>query len=439
MITRSQALLSLFALLPAAALAQSGPVTIPAGTPLPVKIADHLPMKAGEPIRAQLLYPIYVGNDLTLPAGTVITGSVVSLTPDRSRRIHARLRADFTPFHIPVVSFDHIQLAGGLSLPLTTGSATDGAPIYRLVAPPPHKGGLVAQQFAVFKQGVKDRVAVITGPNKADRLTQFFWSQLPYHPERIAKDTAWTVETSAPVSLPGATASTPASTAEASSPPSSTEPSRTWVLQAYLGTAISSATSRAGQPIQATVAEPVLNPDGSVAVPVGSVITGSITEATPARSFSRAGKLRFNFGQLKLPGEQPVAVQAALTGADSATGGDLAMNSEGEVKPKPQDKLIVPFILIALAARPLDRDGGRDHHMLGKDAVASNSIGFIGFIVGTAAQQPNIAAGFGFYGAAISIYERIFHRGKEVAFPRDTRIVLQTTPRRAAAIKPAQP
>ena len=166
-------------------------------------------------------------------------------------------------------------------------------------------------------------------------------------------------------------------------------------------------------------------------------MTGSVTQARPARSFGRAGVLRFSFRELKLPGEDAMSVQAALTGADSATGGEMAMNSEGEVTPKPQDKIIVPLLLIALAARPLDRDGGRDHHMLGKDAVASNALGMIGLIVGTAAQRPNLAAGIGYYGAAISIYERIFRTGKEVAFGRDTRVVIQTTARRSAAIKPA--
>jgi hypothetical protein len=419
--------------LTASLLAQSTAVTIPAGTPLPVKIPAHLPMKVGEPIRAELIYPVYVDNKLVLPAKTVVTGTVVSLSDDHTRRIHARLRADFTPFHIPVVSFDHIQLPDGTSVPLTTGTTTDGAAIYRLVASPPRKGNVFSKGFAAIKQGVKDRVAVITGPDKGDRLTQFLWSQLPYHPERIAKDTAWTAETASPTLLPAASTE-----AEAAPPPavaaSASEPPRTWILQAYLTSPMSSATSKSGDTISATVAEPVFNADDSVAVPTGSVMSGSVTEAKPARSFGRAGTLRFRFNSLKLPGEEPVAVQAALKGADSATGGDMAMTSEGEVKPKPRDKLIVPFILLSLAARPLDRDGGR--HMFRKDALASNSLGLIGFILGTAARQPNAAAGIGFYGAAISIYERVLQRGKEVAFARDTRVVLQTTARRSAAIKP---
>ena len=414
------------------AQAQTEGITLPVGTPLPVTIKQHLAMKAGEPIRSELIYPVYEHDHLVLPAGTTIAGTVVALTPDRTRRIHARLRADFTPFHTPVVRFNEVILADGTHLPLTTGTATDGAPIYRLVPPPPAKGGFVSRQFDAVKQMARDRIAVVTGPDKGDRLKQLLYSQLPYHPERIEKDTAWTVDTAAPLDLPGAapTLARPPIAPDAS-------PS-TWILQAYLADSISSSTSKAGQPIKAVVAEPILNPDGSIAVPQGSILTGAVTQAKPARSFGRVGELRFSFGQITFPGAQPQAVQAALTGADGA--GDMAMNSEGEVKPKPKDKLVVPLILIALAARPLDQDAGRENHAFAKNAVASNSLGTIGFIIGTAAQRPYLAAGIGYYGSAVSIYERLIRKGKEVSFAHDTRIVLQTTARRGAAIKPdAQP
>jgi hypothetical protein len=409
-------------------------VILPPGTPLPVQIDGALPMKAGEPIRAALLYAVYDHDQLILPAKTIVTGTVVSLTPDHTRRIHARLRGDFTPFHTPVVRFTGIVLADGSTVPITTGTATDGAPIYRLVAPPPHHGGFLARQFDVFKQDAKDRISNVTAPGKGDRLKQLLYSQLPYHPEHIAKATAWTVETSAPVDLPDPPAAAPPTGTPVTKAPDSRP---TWIVQAYLDTAISSAHSKAGESIRATVAEPILNPDGTVAVPQGSILTGSVTEAKPARFFARAGVLRFRFSQLQLPGEQVQSVQAALTGADTSSDQAMAMTSEGEVKPKAQDKIVVPLLLIALASRPFDNDG--NDAMFGKEAVASNSIGVLGFIVGTAAGQANIAAGLGAYGAAISIYERIFHRGKEVAFTRDTRIVVQTRPRRSAALKPDRP
>ena len=388
-------------------------------------------MKAGEPIRAELLYPVYDHDQLLLPAKTIVTGTIVSLTPDRTRRIHARLRGDFTPFHTPVVRFTAIVLADGTTVPITTGTATDGAPIYRVVAPPPHRGGFIARYFDIFKQDAKDRISNVTAPGKGDRLKQLLYSQLPYHPERIAKATAWTVETSAPVAVPD-----PPAAAAAPRPPVTKAPDArpTWIVQAYLDTPISSANSKSGETIQATVAEPILNPDGTIAVPQGSILTGSVTEAKPARFFARPGVLRFSFRQLQLPGEQAQNVQAALTGADTSSADAMAMTSEGEVKPKPQDKIVVPLLLIALASRPFDEDNPIAHN-----AAASNSIGVLGFIVGTAAGQPNIAAGLGAYGAAISIYERIFRRGKEVAFAHDTRIVVQTTPRHSAAIKPDRP
>ncbi len=204
-VNRSSAVLA--ALLLSASLLRAQNITLPAGTPLPVQIDGPLPMKAGVPIRAELLYPIYDHDQLVLPARTVVTGTVVSLTPDHTHRLHARLRGDFTPFHTPVVRFTGIVLADGTTLPIVTGTATDGAPIYRLVAPPPHQGGLIRRQFAVAKQAVKDRLAVVTDPDKTDRLKQFLYTQLPYHPESIAKNTAWTVETAEPAILPDPPAS----------------------------------------------------------------------------------------------------------------------------------------------------------------------------------------------------------------------------------------
>jgi hypothetical protein len=407
-------------------------VTLPAGTPFPVQIEDHLPMRVGQPISAELIYPIYVEDTEVLPAKTIVSGTVIGLRANHSRRVTARLRGDFTPFRIPVVRFTSVTLADGTTVPLVTGVATDGAPIYRLVAPPARKGGFIHQQWDNGVQILKDKLAIITGPDKGDRLTQFLYTQLPCHPQRIEKKTAWTVETSEPLSLAPQVVETAAKAQPlAISPASPQADSKAWIIQAYLGDSLSSATSKSGQEIKATVAEPIYNPDHTIAVPEGATIVGAVTEAKPARSFGRGGTLHFSFRQLILPSGTTQNVQASLTGADSAAPDKLALDSEGQVKPKPQDKFLVPFTLLMLAARPLDEDKGGG---FGKDAVASNSLGLIGFIVGTATQQRNLAAGIGYYGAAISIYERWIKRGRDVTFARDTRLVLQTTPRNSAAL-----
>ena len=388
-------------------------------------------MRAGTAVRAHLLYPVYSGDALVLANDAVLLGTVVELKPDRTRRIHARLRADFTPFHTPVVRFTQVLLADGTTLPIASEDAASGAPIFRLVAPPPVTGGFLSRQFQMVRAAAKDRLQVITGPDKGDRLKQFLYSQLPYHPERIEKKTSWTVENTSPLEI--AVRELPATPAakEVATPPA-TDARPTWLVQAYLHGDLDSSRTKAGEVVRATVAEPIYNPDHSVAVPQGATLIGAVTRAKPARSFGRAGALSFSFRQLILPGEAPQSVQASLVGADSASSANLTMNSEGEVQPKPQDKLLVPFILLTLAARPLDRDHG--DNAFGKDAVASNSLGLIGFIVGTVAQQRNLAAGLGYYGAAVALYERWLRHGKEVTFAKDTRLVVQTTARRSAAL-----
>ena len=50
--------------------------------------------------------------------------------------------------------------------------------------------------------------------------------------------------------------------------------------------------------IRAVVAEPVVNGDGSVAVPQGAVMTGTVSEARPARRLGRAGTLVFAFNKI---------------------------------------------------------------------------------------------------------------------------------------------
>jgi hypothetical protein len=390
-------------------------------------------MRVGQPIRAELIYPVYADNKLVLPEKTVLEGTVTALRADHSHRVTARLRADFTPFYIPVVRFTSILLDDGTSLPIVTGTATDGAPIYRLVPPPHRKGGFIHQQFDNGVQVLRDQLAFFTAPGKRDRFTQLLYTQLPYHPQRIQKGTAWTVETASSLNIPPQSAPAPALT------PISAD-SSTWIVNAYLTDKLSSASSKSGQIIHATVAEPIYNSDHTIAVPEGSTLVGAVTQAKPARRFGRVGVLHFDFRQLVLPSGKTQNVQAAVTSADSSAAQNLAMDSEGQVKPKPQDKVIVPLLLIALAASPLhqDRDDG-DRELFRKNAGASNSIGLIGFIVGTASGSANVAAGFGAYGAALSLYNRWIKRGGEVSFARDTRIVVQTTARRSQVLKPNLP
>ncbi len=417
----------------AAASSESGE-GMASGTPLAIQTDRPVPMRVGETIHGRLLYPVWQKDKLLLPEGTMVHGEVVALVPDHAHRMQARLRGDFTPFRRPAVRFDGLELAGGTVVPLSTSLADEGAPVMRLTPPPPATGGVFAQRRRMVAQMVRDRIAVVTGPDKRDRAVQFLYTQLPYHPQRINPKTAWTVETTGVTTLPDkgtdVAAQPVALVAEAKTGAGVEQSLAPWLLEAYMKEPLSSKETRQGQVIHAVVAKPVFNADKSVAVPEGATLNGAVTQVRPARWWGRAGVLRFDFRQLQLPdASAAMSVRTAITGLDAPSGADLALDSEGQVQPKPKDKVVVPLLLLALASRPLDRDHGDGG--LGKDGVASNSLGAVGFIVGTAAGWHNVAAGIGYYGAALAVWIK---RGAETTFVRDTRVIVQTSPRRSAPL-----
>ena len=432
------ALASAAAFLPGSLHGQVTSVRIPSGTPLSVELLQHVPMRAGEQLTGRLLYPVYIENAVALPVGTIVHGSVIQLDSDRSHRIHSRLRGDFTPFHIPVVKFDQIVLPNGDVEGIVSDSAKDGVSILRL-SPPPNdpKGSFIRRQIAAEKQRVKDTVALFTKPGRGDRLVQFIYTQLPYHPERIDKATSWTVELSQPLELK-LNSDPPADTAATVTPPKDRQNGRTqrhvslpnqeaeWRLRAYLQQTIDSASEKPGNTFQARVAEPVFDANHVLVVPEGSVLVGQITQAKPARSFGRQGKLRFRFRELRFPSGFSQPVEGTLAGADSNKSANLQIDSEGGVQPKAQNRVIVPLVLTLLAGRALDDDGSAAAH----GAVASNGFGIVGRVVGIVATSRNVAAGIGIYGAALSFYDLWVARGHNVVFPKNTRIEITTMPTR---------
>jgi hypothetical protein len=202
---------------------------------------------------------------------------------------------------------------------------------------------------------------------------------------------------------------------------------------------LSSETSKDGQAIKATVAEPIYNPDKTIAIPQGSTLIGAVTRTEPSRKCGRTGVLTFTFGQLQIPHEETRIVETRLTAADSAR--NIALNSEGQAKSKPQDKISLPILLAVMARRPLDQDAGKngglgEGNSLGKNAVGGAAgLGLVGTIIGLTGTSPNAAAGIGYYGAAGAVYYRWIAHGQKIDFGKNTRIVVVTIPRSSAPMK----
>jgi hypothetical protein len=289
---------------------------------------------------------------------------------------------------------------------------------------------MVGRLWNHAKSNMQDRVAFFTAPGLGDRALQILYHQLPYHPERIEANTAWTFELSSKLSLPNqAIASDP--------PPPTFVPGspEVWSVRAVLTAEVTSATAKLGDPVEALVTEPVFDRTGDLVVPQGSTLVGKVTTAKSARSLGRNGKLRFTFQQIRFPegaGEDR-SVEGALSGANTQGAHELSMDAEGTVTPKNKSSVIAPLLLTMLAGRALDQDG----NFSAQATVSSNGFGLIGRVVGIAAGSRELAAGIGYYAAALSTYENFLSPGHDVDFPKDTRIEIETTPLRAPVLRPS--
>jgi hypothetical protein len=399
--------------------------TVPQGTNLQVEVTQHYPMKANETIEGRLLHPIFVQGKLAVPENTALRGTVVDLVPDTKTRWHGRLHGDFTPFHLAQVEFTQLLLSSG-AISISATGATSGAPVLHLTA----SGATPRQSFfsrywSQAKRQLHDRVAYVTTPGFGDRALQMLYHQLPYHPERIQAHTMYSFDLASPLSLPESLQDPPSPVAavNAGKP-------ELWSVHALLTTDLTSAIAKLGDPVRALVVEPVFDKDHELVVPQDSILIGRVTAVRAARSLGRNGKLRFTFQQVRFPAGAESSVQGLLTGATTASAQSLDLNAEGTVAPRNQSSVIAPLLLTMLAGRALDDDG----NLTVGTGVASNGFGLVGRVVGVAAGNRDLAAGIGYYAAALSVYENFLHRGHDVVFAKNTRVDIDTTPLRAPVL-----
>jgi hypothetical protein len=411
-----------------------GPI-LAQGTSMQVETTRRYGMKKGETIEARLMHPIYADNRLVVATGTMLQGRVVGLNPNRKERVAARLNGDFTPFRTPVVRFDALELAGG-AVAIDAATATDGAPVLSLkMRRAKKRKSLLARQWDAAKQGVRDQIAYFTPPGLRLRLLTLVYRQLPYHPQWIAAHTAWSFELKSPALLPEDAVMlaqmTPVISAAVQT--KSGDGQELWQVRAVLEDGLNSATAKAGEPVKALVVEPVYDGEKHLVVPEGAELVGKVTKAKAARSLGRNGSLRFSFQQLKFPKGYRRQVEGELGGAATNMTQDLKLDAEGTVTPRSQQSAVQPLLLVFLATRAMDYD---DPDVAMQSGVASNGFGIVGRIVGTAAGNRSLAAGIGMYAAALSFSNNFLRHGRDVVFPKDTRIEIETTPLRAPVLKP---
>ena len=180
-------------------------------------------------------------------------------------------------------------------------------------------------------------------------------------------------------------------------------------------------------------------------LPQGSHLKGSVLQVRPARRLERNGQLRIVFHQVVPPSGIEQRVEASLEGVDVAKGEHLSLDSEGGAQvTSPRTRYLSTGISVMLAASSAgDRDAGHagDGGDVGKGA-ANGASGFhlLGTIVGAFAHSRVVASGFGFYGAAMSVYSHFLARGRDVVFPKDMSMMIGLgTPADRSRVQVPQP
>ncbi|HWZ13206.1 MAG TPA: hypothetical protein VNX22_08715 [Acidobacteriaceae bacterium] len=393
--------------------------SIPPGTPIHVQIDQRTAMSVGQKIEAHTVDPIYVSTEIVIPVGTKVNGTVSALTPDGKARKSARFDGDFTPLHTPVIQFTSLTLPDNRTIAIDAEPATQGAPQVKILSVSAKSQSLARQLWNQGMLQLKQTKETITAPGKTERLTDYVYGQLPYHPQRIRRDTQWTFDLAAPLEVAADPSWQSSKTADTQTDPDMLR------LHAYLAKSLNSASSNIGERFEAVVTQPLYAADHSVEVPVGAVLIGQVTEAKPAKRFGRDGKLRFVFRELNKP-EGQEGIQGTATAAITDKSASLELDSEGGFKAAQRNRLMDPLILGFLGTRALDEGDG--DQQFAKNAVSSNGFGLVGRIAGSASGSANVATGFGMYALAVSFYRYYIARGKDVAFARGTRIEVEAVP-----------
>ena len=262
-------------------------------------------------------------------------------------------------------------------------------------------------------------------PGRTDRALRLFYSQLPYHPQRIWAGTSFIANLSAPLDLP--------SSQPAPAPLASSATLDSITVSARLVTPLDSRTSKAGDTVTATVTRPVFDNDHNLLVPEGATLEGVVTRSRPARWLGRNGQLRFGFrGLADEVGTAQVERQRHRRRRGQGRKPHRRRRGQRRANPD-KGKVLAPLLLAFTAAVGHDDDGG-----VGQTVVGSNGFGLVARFIAFS-NNKDIATGFGMYALAKSVYFRYIDRGHQVTFPRDTEVEVQLVSRTASEHTSTEP
>src|ERR1700728_2076533 len=275
-------------------------MSVPTGTPLQIALDKEVRVrKVGEPITGRVMQPVCVFDHLVIPIGTTATGriSAIDPVPDSTRALSA-LNADFTPSRKLSVTFDELILPDGHLIDLHATIVPGSGQVIRLVSADEHKKNAVkdaaAQKMDQARAQWNNAMKQVESPGKMHLMTRYAVAQLPVHPQYIDAGTLYSVEVSQPLDFGSESVSSDTLSAIGSRPPPGS------LVHAVLRTPLNSAKTLKSADVDAELSQPLFN-QGSLILPAGTRLRGSVLQVRPARSFHRNGQLRIAFREVVLP------------------------------------------------------------------------------------------------------------------------------------------
>jgi hypothetical protein len=401
--------------------AAPSPATLPGGLPLRIAIDHRYSMKTGTRVEGHLTSPVYIVDRIVLPVDTPVYGIVSGRRPvQRNIRVNALMDGDFTPLAEPEVRFERMILPDGEELEFSAPATQRNAVVVKMSNRSDASNSISGIVKAEYDSERHEWIGGIATPGRKERLRQWIYHMLPYHPQDIWTGDQFDAELSESVEIPesqGVPQPLPRGDFIHGKP--------TGLIEAQLVQDLTSARCPVGMTVEAVLSRPLLDKRREhVLLPAGAVLRGSIVESQPAASFGRNGKLRFSFRKIDT-GEDTTDVHGIMTGAESAAASDLEIDPEGGAHATAPNPALSTITLAVLAAASRGDDGGSPLN----SAIVSNGFGMMGRIASVATANKDVASGFAYYALAKNVYRRYIAKGKDVTFPRNTRLQIELAER----------
>jgi hypothetical protein len=363
--------------------------------------------KIGQPVTAKLLEPVYAGENLAIPAGSTIKGHVSAITTvPFGKRAGKMLGGDFTPPKTAHVAFDQLVFSDGTAVAIHTDSAIALGRVAnsRYVS--------AAQRSGTFQKLKTSVTTPFREPHKLQRLGEAVVTSLPYHPEYIDQGTVFDTALLEAVTVRLATEPNAATSQVASE-----------YLHLHLLTAIHSSTSAAGEPIEAVVSEPYYQGNHQLLYAAGTRLTGTVQKATPTGWMKKNGSVVFAFRSISMPDGTMKDIDATVGGIQAESSEGLEVGKEGEIKAttSPLARFLAPVSLIGPSRAVGDTSLVKT--AWSRAGEGRNGFGLLG--AGAAQASAGTAIGFGYFGAAKTLYSAFIAKGSSVELPAYTPIVLR--------------